>query len=129
MAQRDILYCKECKKQVEVLVDCPEDAYCCHSQMEQVVAHISGQGEEKHLPAVKISGNTATVSVGTVSHPMDAEHSIVWISLETRHSVCRKFLEAGEKPEAEFMIPDPASLTKASAYCSLHGLWSRELKN
>ncbi len=128
MAQKDILYCKKCKKQVEVLVDCPEDVYCCQSQMEKVTAHTSGQGEEKHLPVVKISGNTVTVSAGSVSHPMDAEHNIAWISLETEHSVCRKFLEKGEKPEAEFMIPDPSALLRASAYCNLHGLWTRELK-
>ena len=129
MAQRDILYCKECRKQVEVLQDCPEELYCCKEKMIQLPVHTSGQGEEKHVPVVKISGNKVTVCAGAVCHPMDTEHSIVWISLETHHSVCRKFLQAGEKPEAEFMIPDPSALVRASAYCNLHGLWAKELKS
>lgn len=128
MAQKEVLYCKTCKKQVEVLVDCPEKVYCCKTEMEPVPVHTSGQGEEKHLPVVKINGNVVTVSAGAVSHPMDAEHGIAWIALETEHSVCRKFLQKGEKAEAEFMIPDPESLVRASAYCNLHGLWCRSLK-
>ena len=127
MALRDILYCKECGKQAEVLQDCPKELYCCKEKMTRLPAHTSGQGEEKHVPVVKISGSRVTVSVGSVCHPMDGEHSIRWISLETRHSECRKFLQAGEKPEAEFMIPDPSALVRASAYCSLHGLWAKEL--
>ena len=49
MAQRDILYCKECRKQVEVLQDCPEELYCCKEKMIQLPVHTSGQGEVESI--------------------------------------------------------------------------------
>jgi superoxide reductase len=37
---------------------------------------------EKHIPVISVTGNTVTVSVGSVEHPMAEERSILWVYLQ-----------------------------------------------
>jgi len=59
--------------------------------------------------------------VGSVPHPMTAEHWIEWIELLADGAAYRKFLEPGDAPEATFAIA--ATNVTAREYCNLHGLW------
>ena len=69
---------------------------------------------------------TVTVTVGSVEHPMIAEHSILWVYLETDKGGHRKCLEVGKAPVVSFVIPGEKPVA-AYAYCNLHGLWMAEV--
>jgi superoxide reductase len=65
------------------------------------------------------------VAVGSVEHPMAAEHSILWVSLQTDKGVHRKNLEVGKAPVVSFSLVDEKPIA-VYAYCNLHGLWKSE---
>ena len=69
---------------------------------------------------------TVTVTVGSVAHPMMAEHFIQWIYLQTEHGGQRKALKPGDEPKAVFKLADDKPVA-AFAYCNLHGLWKADI--
>ena len=81
---------------------------------------------EKHVPVVEIKENTVLVKIGEVTHPMLPEHHIEWIILETKKGFQIKYLEAGDAPEATFVVADDEPVA-AYEYCNLHGLWKKEI--
>lgn len=100
--------------------------------MEELSAHTTDTGVEKHLPVVsrgcKISSQECSlrVQVGSVEHPMTPEHYIQFICLETEHGLHLKSLEPSDAPRAEFSTPGERPIA-VYEYCNLHGLWKREL--
>ena len=52
---------------------------------------------------------------------MDESHHIEWIEVIDGEKIHRKFLKAGEAPEAEFCVKTDNVLVRE--YCNLHGLW------
>lgn len=83
---------------------------------------------EKHLPVVEKNGNSITVKVGSVFHPMTQEHSIGWIFLETKLGGQLIRLKPDEDPVGEFLLSDKDEAVAAYAYCNLHGFWKTEIK-
>ena len=63
------------------------------------------------------------VTVGSVEHPMLAEHFIEWISLTTQNGTQMKHLVPGQKPEVYFALAERDTVEAVYAYCNLHGLW------
>ena len=55
---------------------------------------------------------------------MEEKHYIEWIEIIADGKVCRKFLNPGDKPEAEFEIK--AEKLEAREYCNIHGLWVKK---
>jgi superoxide reductase len=76
---------------------------------------------EKHVPVSERDGETLTVTVGSVAHPMEDAHFIEWIEVVAGDEVLCQFLEPGQAPKATFQV-EPDDL-KVRAYCNLHGLW------
>ena len=81
---------------------------------------------EKHIPVVDVDGNTVTVTIGSVEHPMTEEHHIVWVYLQTDRGGQRKCLEIGKAPVVSFALSDEKPIV-AYAYCNIHGLWKTEI--
>ncbi len=52
---------------------------------------------------------------------MEENHYIEWIEVVVDGKVCRKFLNPGDPPEADFTL-GPENI-KAREYCTIHGLW------
>ncbi len=77
---------------------------------------------EKHIPVVKFENDTLEVTVGSVLHPMSAEHNIAWILVETKEGHLFKKLNVDEEPIATFKI-NKEEVVNVYAYCNLHGLW------
>ncbi|MPN63355.1 Desulfoferrodoxin [bioreactor metagenome] len=73
-----------------------------------------------------MDGNTVTVSIGSVEHPMLKEHYITWVYIQTSKGGQRRVLSPGKKPTATFALTDGDKLQVAFAYCNLHGLWMAE---
>jgi superoxide reductase len=79
--------------------------------------------QEKHVPFIKETENGYLVKVGeTVDHPMADAHYIQFIELVAGDRVYRKYLNPGDKPEAEFTLEKTEGVY-AREYCNLHGLW------
>jgi desulfoferrodoxin-like iron-binding protein len=66
------------------------------------------------------------VEVGSVEHPMIAEHSILWVYLQTDKGGQRKNLEVGKAPAVSFALADEKPVA-VYAYCNLHGLWKADI--
>ena len=96
---------------------------CCGQKMEKIVPNSVDASGEKHVPVVKVEGNTVTVTVGSVEHPMLDEHYIGWVALETEQGNQRKTLKPGQKPEVTFALVEGDKVVAAYEYCNLHGLW------
>ena len=77
--------------------------------------------KEKHVPVIKMTKTGVKVSVGSVPHPMEQAHYIEWIEILAEGKAYRKYLNPGDKPEAEFCVK--AEKITAREYCNLHGLW------
>jgi superoxide reductase len=119
--------CKHCGNLVGMIENGGGTLVCCGEPMTELVANTVEASAEKHLPVIAVSGNTVTVNVGSIEHPMTEEHHINWVYLLTKCGGQRKFLPLGEKPSVVFSLTDNDEVISAFAYCNLHGLWKTEI--
>jgi superoxide reductase len=120
--KRELYHCTLCGNVIEVAYPGSTPFICCGKEMEKLEAKSVDTGTEKHRPVVEASGAGITVKVGSVEHPMTAEHHIAFIEVLTADKVCRAELSPDGKPQASFPIALKDVLTVRS-YCNLHGLW------
>jgi len=93
---------------------------CCGQAMVLMRENSIDASKEKHVPVVE-KGATLKVKVGSVPHPMEEKHYIEWIEVIADGRSYKKFLKAGDKPEAEFNVKADDAIVRA--YCNIHGLW------
>ena len=122
---RDVKFfiCKHCGNLVGMIHDSGAPLTCCGETMTELVPNTVDAAQEKHVPVVTIEGDTVTVKVGSVAHPMLPEHYIQWIYLLTEQGGERKILKPGDAPEAVFVMTPSDKFIAAYEYCNLHGLW------
>ncbi len=122
MAEKLGVYrCNVCGNIVMVLQAGKGELVCCKQPMEFLKAGSVDASQEKHVPVIeKVSGGYRVV-VGSVPHPMEEKHYIVWIELQADGKSYLQFLNPGDPPEAFF--PVEAERVVAREYCNLHGLW------
>ncbi len=118
--------CKSCGNIVGIIENAGVPLMCCGGKMEELVANSVEAATEKHVPCVELDGDTICVTIGSVPHPMEAEHFIDYIYLETENGGQRKALKPGMAPACKFKVIDDKPLA-VYAYCNLHGLWKKEL--
>lgn len=116
--------CKHCGNLITILNKSGAPISCCGDNMTLLTANTVEASLEKHVPVVEIVGDTVTVKVGSVIHPMLPEHHISWIVLETEKGY--QFKRCEGKPEAVFNIAGDRAVA-AYEYCNLHGLWKKEI--
>jgi len=122
MTKRNEIYkCEICGNMVDVVHEGGGVLVCCGQKMELLEPKTEDVGNEKHVPVVEKTDGGVKVKVGSVEHPMEEEHYIEWIDVVVGDKVYRKFLNPGEKPEAEFKVDGEDII--AREYCNLHGLW------
>ena len=90
---------------------------------KELIAGSTDAAQEKHVPVVTKKCKTVKVDVGSVAHPMTAEHLIEWIALETEQGYQVQYLTADSAPVCEFELADGDKAVAVYAYCNLHGLW------
>ena len=122
MAQ-SLSICKHCGNIVAMVKSSGVPIMCCGEKMSEIVPGTMDASKEKHVPVYTIEGNTVNVAVGSVLHPMQPEHYIEWVSLQTRSGNQRKQLEPNDEPKVSFAITDGDEVVAVYAYCNLHGLW------
>ena len=119
--------CDNCHIIIEEIIGTKEGFSCCGTQMEKLTPNTSEGAHEKHMPVVEQNGNTITVKVGSIFHPMSEEHSIEWIYLQTEKGGQRLKLDPDEEPVATFVVCDRDRALAAYAYCNLHGFWKVDI--
>jgi len=115
--------CEHCGNIIAMVKDAGVPIMCCGQKMKELVPGTTDAAAEKHVPVYTVDGTTVTVTVGSVEHPMQPEHSIQWIALHTKQGIQRKALRPGSAPKATFALCDGDEVEAVLAYCDLHGLW------
>ena len=116
--------CKVCGKIIAMVKETSVPTICCGEPMTEIVPNTTDAAVEKHVPVIAKKGSSVEISVGSVEHPMSAEHFIEWIAIQTKNGNQRKLLKPGDSPKAAFALVDGDEIIKAYAYCNLHGLWA-----
>lgn len=116
--------CEKCKNVISKISDSGMPVICCGEGMSQLVPGAVNASREKHTPVYKLEGNIVTVNVGSIEHPMEPEHYIEWICLQTSNSSQIVYLQPEQKPEAQFALCKGDEVEEVFAYCKNHGLWS-----
>jgi superoxide reductase len=123
--QRSQIYqCGVCGNTVEVVRASTGTLVCCGVPMAQLVENTTDAAREKHVPVIEKVEGGVRVKVGSVTHPMQADHFIEWIELIADGTSHRRFLKPGDAPEAVFAVE--ADQVTAREICNLHGLWKGE---
>lgn len=116
--------CAHCGNVITKLTDSGVPVVCCGESMGELIANTNDvAATEKHVPVVEVANELITVKVGEVDHPMEPDHFIEWIYLETTRGEELVRLQAGEAPRADFTLTGGAEIVAVYAYCNLHGLW------
>ena len=126
MSKVKFFRCKYCGNLVTKLHEGVGEMECCGVGMEELIPNTVEASGEKHIPVAELKDGVVRVNVGSVDHPMSAEHWIEWVYLETEKGGRFHYLNPEDAPEAEFVLGNekPAAVY---AYCNLHGLWKTEL--
>ncbi len=122
MCEQKFFRCNHCGNLIGLINNAGVPLICCGEEMQELVANTTEAATEKHIPEVKVSGDTISVQIGSVIHPMLEEHHIEFIYLQTENGGQRKCLKVGEEPTAEFVVVGDKPIA-VFEYCNLHGLW------
>ncbi len=121
--QFQVYQCDLCSQVIEVLHAGSPSLVCCGQPMRHLAEGTSDASKEKHVPVLSETPAGCKVSVGSVPHPMVPEHWIDRVEVVCKEGKrCKKFLNPGDAPEVEFMIPF-ASVVQVREHCNLHGVW------
>ena len=118
--------CEHCGNLVTTIHNAGVPLVCCGEKMKELLPNTVEASGEKHKPVVKVEGNTVTVNVGSVDHPMLSEHFIEWVYVQTENGGQRKVLKPGDEPHVTFSLGDDKAVA-VYAYCNIHGLWKTEI--
>ena len=118
--------CETCGKIIVVLKESACATVCCGKDMKELVLGEVDAALEKHVPEVEIA-DVMTVKVGSVAHPMLAEHFINFIAVETDRGYQIRNLTPDDTPETKFAFAPGETPKAVYEYCNLHGLWKKEL--
>ena len=118
--------CQHCGNIIVKIVDSKVPVMCCGEIMKELTPNTTDAAQEKHVPVVSVKNGMVNVKVGSVPHPMQAEHYITFVVLELENGYQIKYLNPNEAPEANFSVGDH-NVVEVYEYCNLHGLWVKEL--
>lgn len=122
MRQRFFI-CPHCGNIVAMVKDSGVPVVCCGERMTELTPGTADASAEKHVPVYVVEGDMVRVTVGSVPHPMQPEHYIEWVSLQTKAGNQRKALAPGQEPKVCFRLCDGDEVEAVYAYCNLHRLW------
>ncbi|MBS5734109.1 MAG: desulfoferrodoxin [Clostridiales bacterium] len=126
MKETRFYICQHCGNIVGMIHHSGVPIMCCGEPMTKMEAGTSDASAEKHVPVVQCTENEVVVNVGNVAHPMQEEHHISWVYLQTDRGGQRKCLSAGQNPQVRFALCDEVPVA-VYAYCNLHGLWKTDI--
>ncbi len=123
--KQNFFICQHCGNIIAMIRDCGVPVYCCGEKMQEIQPGTTEASGEKHIPVYDVDGETVTVRVGSVEHPMNREHYIEWICLETQKGVQYRELKPEDRPIARFALDDGDEVKAVYAFCNQHSLWKQ----
>ena len=117
--------CKHCGNIIAIINNSGVPIQCCGEDMQEIIPGTTDASQEKHIPVYKTEGNMVSVSVGSTQHPMEPQHYIEWVCLETEHGIQYAHLDPDDKPKAKFSICDGDEVRAVYAFCNQHDLWRK----
>lgn len=117
------LKCEHCGNIVAAVKETGVPVMCCGEAMKEIIPGTVDASREKHVPTYTVEGNKVIVKIGEIEHPMQEEHYIEWVSIQTKAGNQRKALKPNDKPEVCFLMCEGDEIEAVYAYCNLHGLW------
>lgn len=120
--------CEVCNNTVVMVKNSGNPMRCCGKEMTKLTVEDSYGDAEKHEPVCTISNGLVHVKVSTKPHPMEADHHIMWICVQTREGFQLKQLDQDGPAEADFMISPNDEVEKVYCYCNVHGLWKESVE-
>ena len=117
--------CRHCGNIVASILDKGVPIYCCGEEMLALIPGTTEASGEKHIPVYQVKDNIVHVTVGSVEHPMTAQHFIEWVCLETEHGIQYAHLTPDDQPKAKFAIYDGDEVRAVYAFCNQHDLWRK----
>lgn len=118
------LQCTECHG-VALVIYGEGEGGC--GRYEKLHANTTDAAVEKHLPVVKVTEKKVVARIGENDHPMENDHFITWVYVETTRGGQLRVLKPGDVPEATFEMSDGERPLAVYEYCNKHGLWKVEI--
>ena len=115
--------CNHCGNLIAMIKNQGVPIKCCGEKMQEIIPGTSEGTHEKHVPVYSINGETVTVSVGEIEHPMTPEHYIEWVCIESENGIQLKKLEPNTPPQISFSLSKGDQVKAVYAFCNLHSLW------
>jgi len=122
----EIYKCEICGNIVEILYPGYGTLVCCSQPMVHLAEHNNDDSaQEKHVPVLIKENGEMTIRVGSLPHPMEPEHYIMFIEAISPDKVWmkRKYLKPKEEPSLKFGNDGDKMI--ARELCNIHGLWSK----
>lgn len=117
--------CAHCGNVIVKMVDSGVPVVCCGEKMMELEANTVDASAEKHVPFVTCSAEgLMKIEIGSVHHPMEKEHYISFVYVETEKGGVRANL--GKEPVVEVCVCNDRPVA-VYEYCNLHGLWKKDL--
>lgn len=120
--------CNHCGNIVAMVKESGVPVVCCGDNMTELIPNTTDGASERHVPVCEINGTIVHVKVGDIAHPMDDDHYIQWIAIQTSSGNQRKCLKPNDTPEACFALCEGDEVIAIYEYCNLHGLWVANCK-
>ena len=121
--EQSFFICNHCGNMIAFVNDSGNPVVCCGELMHEVIPGAIDASTEKHVPVYSVKDGMVHVNVGSILHPMNEDHHIEWISLQTKFGNQRKELCPTGEPSICFAICNGDEVEAVYAYCNLHGLW------
>ena len=121
----EIYKCETCGNIIEILNAGYGTLVCCSQPMQKLKEHKNDKtAQEKHVPILTSTDKEKIIRVGTIPHPMEESHYIMFIEAISHDKVWlkRKYLKAGDDPSLKFSSDGDKMITRE--LCNIHGLWS-----
>ena len=118
--------CRICGNVAYKVVDSGVQLVCCGEDMSELEANTTDGAVEKHVPVVAEKDGIADIAVGSVTHPMEEKHYIMFIAAQSEDTVTIKRLRPGGQPVLKVLAGEGV---KAYELCNLHGYWKGEKDN
>ena len=117
--KQKFLECKHCGNIIAAVKESGVPVTCCGEEMKEIIPGTVEASKEKHIPVYRVEGNKVIVNIGEIEHPMQEEHYIEWVSLQTKNGNQRKALKPTVRPYVEFLIGKDDKVEAVYAYCNL----------
>lgn len=125
----EIYKCNVCGNIVEIINPGEGKLVCCSIPMEHLEEKSSDADmQEKHVPIITMEGDNKIIRVGSIEHPMEENHYIIFIEAISSDGkyLKRKFLNPGDEPKLELKPTCVHSGFTARELCNIHGLWKSQ---